>query len=83
MTTRKESGAGKRPAGNQAKNKEPASPPAGTGGHSDFDSNVSPAAGNADGRGRGPDQGPVELGRNQKHGGGTGATVVPSENRKR
>ena len=53
-----------------------ARPPAGTDGHSDFDSNVSPAAGNPDGRGAGPDAGPVRLSGDQKQGGGTGATVA-------
>ena len=55
----------------------PARPPAGTGGHSDFDSNVSPEAGNPDGREAGPDDGPVSLDGDKKHGGGTGATVRP------
>lgn len=54
-----------------------ARPPAGTDGHSDFDSNVSPAAGNPDGRVAGPDAGALQRSGDQKHGGGTGATVAP------
>jgi hypothetical protein len=54
----------------------PVSPPAGTGGHPDLDSNVSPAAGNPHARWPRRDKGPLERSGEQKHGGGTGASVT-------